>query len=154
MHPRRRGLRRVAACAALLLAACGDTDESLDPQLRAPNPGSYAYEAVILTDEAVDAVPDTFEGSLQIDVSSEDSIVGSWTVPGYGAQARGVWNIVAYVLPADPAPPVQGSITHRVWRQSGSGNLSCNVTFQRIRMPADTFTTSSENHCTLIRAGN
>jgi hypothetical protein len=137
-----------------MLAACGDTDESLDPQIRAPSTGSYAYEASILTDEAVDAVPATFEGTLLIDVASEDSIVGSWTVAGYGTQARGIWNITAYTLPADPAPPVQGTITHRVWRQSGSGNIACNVTYQRIRMPADTFTTSAENSCTLVRTGN
>lgn len=152
MHPRRRGLRRAAACAALLFAACGDSDESLDPQLRAPDPGTYAYEALILTDEAVDAEPDTFDGTLRIDVSSEDSIVGAWSVPGYGPTARGTWNITAYTLPADPTPPLQGTITHRVWRQSGSDNLTCNVTFQRIQMPADTFTTSTENACTLQRA--
>ena len=154
MHPRRRGIRRVATCAALLLAACGDADESLDPQIRAPGTGTYAYEAIILTDDAVDAVPDTFLGSLQIDVSSEDSIVGAWHVAGYGPQARGIWNINSYTLPAEPAPPVQGTITHRLWRQSDSGNLSCNMTYQRVRMPADTFTTSTQNACSLTGSPN
>lgn len=154
MHPRRRGIPRVAACATLLLAACGDSDESLDPQLRAPGIGAYTYEAIILTDEAVDAVPDTFEGTLQIDISSEDSIVGSWNVPRYGPQARGIWNITAYTLPADPAPPIRGTVTHRVWRQNGSANLSCHATYQYVQPPADTFTTSSENSCSLVRAGN
>ena len=154
MHPRRRGVRRVAACATLLLAACGDSDESLDPQLRAPGTGTYAYEAIVLTDDAVDAVPDTFEGTLQIDVASEDSIVGSWSVPRYAVTARGIWNITAYTLPADPDPPIRGTITHRVWRQNGSTNLSCNVTYQHLRSPADTFTTSTENLCSLIRGAN
>ena len=154
MHPRRRGVPRIAACAVLLFTACGGGDESLDPEIRAPDTGTYAYEALVLTDDAVDAEPDTFEGTLQIDVSSEDSITGSWSVPGYAAQARGVWNIVAYVLPADPAPPIQGTITHRVWRANNTGNLSCNVTYQHIRTPADTFTTSTENSCSLVRSGN
>ncbi|HEX6588599.1 MAG TPA: hypothetical protein VF039_06215 [Longimicrobiales bacterium] len=144
----------MAACAILLLTACDGGDESLDPELRAPDTGTYAYEAIVLTDEAVDAEPDTFVGSLQIDVSSEDSITGTWSVPGYGGQARGVWNIVAYVLAADPSPPIQGTITHRVWRANNTGNLACNVTYQYIQMPADTFTTSTENSCSLVRSGN
>lgn len=154
MHPRRRGVLRVAACATLILAACGDSDEGLDPQVRTPTVGTYTYEALILTDDAAGADPDTFEGTLQIDIASEDSIVGSWNVAGFGPQARGVWNINTYALPAEPSPPLRGTITHRVWRQAGSTNLSCNVTYQRIQMSADTFTTSAENYCSLVRSAD
>lgn len=147
--PRRRGSIRCAVAAlALVLPACGDGDESLDPHMRAPETGVYAYDALIYTEEGV--APDTFTGSLAIEVSSEDSITGNWTVDGYDDEARGIWNITAYTLTADPEPPVQGSITHRVWRDNASGDLSCNLTYTR-EMPADTFSTSSENSCSLDR---
>ena len=149
MHaPRRRGTR-IAATTALLIAvaACGD-DEALDPQVRAPALGAYTYEAVVHTEEG--AEPQTYAGTLVLDVSSEDSIIGTWQVDGFGSQARGIWNITAYALGADPAPPVRGAITHRVWRSNGSDNLSCALTYQH-EMPADTFMSSSENSCLLER---
>lgn len=148
MTPRRRGTA-VAALATIvaLASACGD-DEALDPQLRAPEPGSYAYEALVYTDEGL--APDTFTGQLIVSVSSEDSIVGTWDVDGYESSARGLWNITAYALMADPAPPVQGSITHRVTREPGSAHLSCDLTYLH-EMPADTFTSSAENSCSLER---
>ena len=133
---------------SMLAAACGDSDEALDPELRVPNTGSYAYEALVYTEEGTP--PDTFSGTLSINVASEDSILGTWDVDGYAATvARGIWNINAYTLPADPSPPLQGDITHRVWRQNNSGDLSCALTYERVTMPADTFTTSSENRCSL-----
>ena len=145
--PRRWG-RLLALGALAAVAACGD-DESLDPQIRAPNEGSYDYEALVYT--APDSEPDTFAGTLEITVSSEDSIIGTWSVDGYSAAAaRGVWNFTAYTLPADPTPPLQGDITHRVWRQNGSGSLQCQLTYEVVTMPADTFTTTSENSCSLI----
>lgn len=150
--PRRRGSRLAVAFLAVALPACGDGDESLDPQLRAPNTGTYSYDALIYTQDA--SPPDTFSGTLVISVSSEDSIVGSWSVAGFDGEARGIWNITAYTLPADPEPPVQGSVTHRVWRENASGDLSCTLNYQRIQTPADTFRTSSENSCSLLRAGN
>ena len=147
--PRRWGSTRSAVAAlVLLLPACGDGDESLDPQMRAPETGVYAYDALIHTEEGLP--PDTFTGSLAIEVSSEDSITGTWNVEGYEAEARGIWNITAYALAADSEPPVQGSITHRVWRDNASGDLSCNLTYTR-EMPADTFSTSAENSCSLDR---
>ena len=151
-RPRRRGGHAAAACALALLAAGGESDEALDPQIRAPDLGTYAYEAVVQTRDTLG--PTAFAGTLVIDVSSEDSIVGSWAVDGYGAEARGVWNITAYTLPANPAPPMQGTITHRVWRRSASSDLDCALTYQHIRMPADTFRSSSENDCTLVRTGD
>ena len=147
--PRRRGSIRCALAAlVLLLPACGDGDESLDPEMRAPSTGVYAYDALVYTAEG--EAPDTFSGSLSIEVSSEDSITGSWSVDGYGDEARGIWNVTAYTLAADPQPPVQGSITHRIWRDNASGDLSCNLTYLR-EMPTDTFSTSSENSCSLDR---
>ena len=148
--PRRRGrsARATLLFLPLLPLACESGDDTLDPQLRAPEVGTYTYDATVYTEENGDPV--TFEGSLDITVSSEDSIIGTWSVPGYsGAQARGIWNITAYTLPADPQPPIQGSISHRVWRGSG-GALSCNLTYVH-EMPADTFTSSGENDCTLVR---
>jgi hypothetical protein len=146
--PRRWGSTALLAALVPLLPACGDGDASLDPQMRAPATGVYAYDALVYT--AAGSPPDTFSGSLAIDVSSEDSITGSWSVAGYAGEARGIWNITAYTLPADPQPPVQGSITHRIWRDNASGDLSCNLTYTRT-MPADTFSTSSENSCSLDR---
>ena len=144
--PRRWGpLLALTALAAL--AACGEGDDTLDPQVRAPNEGTYDYDALVHTAE--DAEPDTFSGTLEITVSSEDSIIGTWEVDGYSAApARGIWNITAYTLPAEPTPPLQGEITHRVWRQNGSGNLSCQLSYE-LEMPADTFTSSTENSCSL-----
>ena len=127
--------------------ACGD-DEALDPQIRAPETGSYAYEALVYTEDG--APPDTFAGTLVLSVASEDSIVGNWDVDGYENGARGMWNITAYALMADPQPPIQGSITHRVTRDNGSGTLSCALTYTH-EMPTDTFTTSTENSCSLHR---
>ena len=138
--------------ALLILAACGDSDDSLDPQLRAPETGTYTYEALVVMTE--DAEPDTFSGTLVVDVASEDSIVGAWSVNGYDALARAIWNINAYTLPADPTPPRQGTITHRVWRQNHSTNLSCALTYERVTAQADTFRSSTENDCALIRSGN
>jgi hypothetical protein len=143
--PRRWG--PVLALGALaVITACGDSEESLDPQFRAPDEGVYQYEALVHTEEG--AEPDTFVGSLQITVASEDSIVGTWDVDGYGAAARGIWNITAYTLPADPSPPIQGDITHRVWRLNGSGDLSCQLSYELV-MPMDTFTSTTENSCSL-----
>jgi hypothetical protein len=71
-------------------------------------------------------------------------------VDGYGSTARGMWNITAYALLADPQPPVQGSITHRVTRETGSAHLSCDLTYL-YEMPADTFMSSAENSCWLER---
>lgn len=149
LTPRRRGLCRAALIGTLVLTSCGDADEALDPQLRAPATGTYAYDALVYTAE--DTPPDTFAGTLLIAVSSEDSIVGTWTVPGYASAARGIWNITAYTLSADPNPPLQGSITHRVWRRN-AGSLDCNLTYQHVRMPTDTFTSSTGNSCSLVRS--
>ena len=148
MTPRRRGTALAGASALLLLFAACAEDEALDPQMRAPTTGIYTYEALIYTDDGLPA--DTFEGTLDIDVSSEDSIVGTWSVDGYEDEARGIWNITAYALAADPEPPIQGTITHRVWRQHGNGDLSCQVTYT-LEMPADTFTSSTENSCSIDR---
>lgn len=145
--PRRWGSGVLAFALLMLLPACGE-DEALDPQIRAPETGSYAYEALVYTEDG--EVPDTFAGSLVLSVSSEDSIVGTWDVDGYGNAARGIWNITAYALMADPAPPVQGSITHRVTRDNGSGTLSCSLTYQH-EMPSDTFISSAENSCSIER---
>ena len=144
--PRRRGFLGLAAL--LLISACGDGDESLDPQLRAPATGSYAYDALVYTADG--EPPDTFSGFLDIDVSSEDSIIGSWNVDGYDDPARGIWNINAYTVVTAPQPPLHGTITHRLWRQNGSGDLSCNLTYV-LEMPADTFMSTSENSCSLDR---
>ena len=149
MTPRRRGTGAVVLSAlTLLAAACGDGEEALDPQMRAPETGSYAYDALVYTADG--EPPDTFSGQLVISVSSEDSITGSWSVAGYSSEARGIWNITAYALVADPQPPVQGSITHRVWRENGTGDLSCNLTYTR-EMPADTFMSTNENSCSFDR---
>ena len=117
--------------------------------MRAPETGSYAYDALVYTEDG--SPPDTFSGSLVIGVSSEDSITGSWDVQGFDSEARGIWNVTAYALLADPQPPVQGTLTHRIWRANGSDGLRCNLTYQRISMPADTFTSSAENTCSLDR---
>lgn len=145
ISPRRRGFAAAGAAALLLLAACSE-DEALDPQNRAPATGIYDYEALIHMAEGVP--PDTFVGTLDIDVSSEDSIVGTWNVDGFEDEARGIWNITAYTLAADPAPPLQGTISHRVWRATGAGSLSCQVTYT-LEMPSDTFSSSTENYCSL-----
>ena len=146
--PRRRGPAAASAFALVLFfAACSD-EEALDPQMRAPATGVYTYDALIYTDEGVP--PDTFTGTLDIDVSSEDSIVGTWNVDGFETEARGIWNITAYTLAADPQPPIQGTITHRVWRETGSGDLSCQVNYL-LEMPSDTFSSTSENSCSLDR---
>jgi hypothetical protein len=147
IEPRRRGIAAAGVLVLLLhAAACGD-DESLDPTMRAPATGIYEYEALVYTAEGEE--PDTFAGTLDIDVSSEDSIVGTWNVDGYEDLARGIWNITAYALIADPEAPLQGTITHRVSRES-SGSLSCDLTYV-VEMPADTFTSSAENDCSLQR---
>ena len=146
--PRRRGPAYAALATFVALAsACGD-DEALDPQIRAPEAGTYAYEALVYTENG--APPDTFDGQLVLSVTSVDSIVGSWDVDGYEAAARGMWNITAYALMADPSPPIQGHITHRVTREPGSTELSCDLTYTH-EMPADTFTSSAENSCSLER---
>jgi hypothetical protein len=148
--PRRRGARlRAIVLLALPLAACNDGDEGLDPSFRAPETGSYEYDALVHTSDTLP--PDTLTGQLEISVASRDSIIGTWSVPGYtGASVRGVWNVNAYTLPANPTS-IQGSVTHRVWRQSGTLDLSCALSYERVDMPADTFTSSTVNRCTLAR---
>lgn len=151
--PRRRGNRSLGlALLATLLLACASDDEGLDPQVRAPELGTYGYDALLHTSDSLP--PDTLTGQVHITVANEDSIVASWSVPGYAAAAlRGTWNVNAYTLPAD-APALGGSIIHRVWRQNNSRNLSCVLSYQRIELPADTFTSSNANACTLLHEGD
>lgn len=153
--PRRRGSRAgvmlLAGLLALVALACGGDDEGLAPGVRTPETGDYDYDAIIQID---DSVADTLSGMVAITVSSEDSIVGIWTVPGYdGTPQRGPWHINAYALPAPPTggPPGR-SITHRIWRQQASPELNCEVSYQRIStsMPPDTFISSTfDNDCSL-----
>ena len=147
--PRRRGPRLGALLLlACPLIACGDGDEGLDPTMRAPEVGTYEYEAHIVTSDTLPA--DTLSGEFEISVASEDSILGSWSVQGYtGAPVRGIWNVNAYTLPAVPTS-IQGAVTHRVWRQSGSLDLSCSLSYERVEA-ADTFRSSTGNSCTLLR---
>lgn len=147
--PRRNAAsRRRAWLLALPFLACSDGDEGLDPALRAPQTGVYAYEALVYTADTLP--PDTFSGQLDISVATQDSLVGTWSVPGYlTAPVRGTWNINAYTLPALPSS-IPGTITHRVWRQSASLDLSCALTYEHVVMPADTFRSSVTNHCTLL----
>lgn len=148
--PRRRGTRlRWLLSLALPLTACGGDDQGLDPNLRAPATGTYQYDALVHTSDSLP--PDTLSGELEISASSEDSVIATWSVPGFSAApVRGTWNINAYTLPANPTS-FQGDVTHRIWRQASSENLSCTLNYERIDMPADTFTSSSANRCTLVR---
>lgn len=147
--PRRRGPRLRTLLLVLSIAACGDGDEGLDPTMRAPDTGTYEYEALILTSDTLP--PDTLIGQFDIAVASPDSLIGSWSVQGYtGAPVRGTWNINAYTVPAVPTS-IGGAVTHRVWRQSGNANLSCALSYERVEMAADTFRSSTGNRCTLYR---
>lgn len=147
--PRRRGLRLRALLLVLPIAACGDGDQGLDPAMRAPGIGVYEYEALIVTSDTLP--PDTLIGQLDITVASQDSVLGAWSVQGYaGETVRGTWNINAYILPAVPTT-IGGAVTHRVWRRSGSLELACALSYERVEMPADTFRSSTGNRCTLYR---
>lgn len=129
--------------------ACSDEDEALDPTLRAPAVGLYDYDALVHRSDTTP--PDTLVGQLQIVAANQDSIVGTWAVAGFGtASVRGNWNVTAYTLPA-PTTTLGGTVTHRVWRSGGGSGLSCTLTYERIDMPADTFTSYLSNRCSLVR---
>ena len=155
--PRRRGHRTAALglLFALIAFACGGDEDTVAPGVRTPDTGAYLYEAVIQTG---DSTADTLSGTLTISTAHPDSIVATWNVPGYAnAPERAPWNINAYALRAVPTGPggPNRSINHRIWRQDASPAIECQVAYERITQPADTFISGvAQNDCSFQSTGN
>jgi hypothetical protein len=131
----------VATSCGLLLIGAGCSDSS-EPSDQLPQVGRYHYTFDGLN---TDLDPIHFQGTLVLDFVSEDSMAGTWDVPGYnpavlqGGRLTDHWFLMATspeegvashdVFPGDETLPVECSMTYNTG--NGTRTLAADCTLER-----------------------